>query len=68
MEGLSEEEAKKKMYRFVHNVILHQKFSTGFSTLLELFADNAIDGLLNGSEETDGGKETQSEYAPEGVV
>ena len=39
-QGVKEEEEKlerkKKMYRLVHSVLLHQKFSTGFTALLEI--------------------------------
>ena len=45
-QGVKEEEKlerKKKMYRLVHSVLLHQKFSTGFTALLEILTENIHD-------------------------
>ena len=38
----SEQELKKKMYGLVHSVLLHQKFSTGFTALLEILTANVL--------------------------
>ena len=38
----SEKELKKKMYGLVHSVVLHQKFSTGFTALLEILTANVL--------------------------
>ena len=44
----SQQELKEKMYRLVHSVLLHQKFSTGFTALLEILTANSV---LNSADE-----------------
>ena len=62
----SEQELKKKMYRLVHSVLLHQKFSTGFTALLEILTAN----VLNAADENihDEDKEESPEDTTVGVA
>ena len=38
----SEDEVKKKMYGMVHNIVLHEKFASGFTAVLDILTANAL--------------------------
>ena len=55
--GLNKEQITHKMHQIVHNMVLHLKFSTNFSGLVEVEADATLKEVENEQQASNGKEE-----------